>query len=1350
MANLKLYPPYGTIEESSSVKFEISNVEFEIFKVEIENATHGVKASITSLQKMSSDSYMGFVDLNIPKDSSQSAISIFAYIDVEQSDGLYKTMQICPSVFNIKEKVASSTENQIIITPSYIGVEDMCAITVQGKPNSKLSVSINDKIFRIFINEEGTGSIHFKGKEIIKENELEIINKLPVHYYSEEDNYTNKVFSGIYLHILPSTIALHTDVGTDPRCDITDPAYIAPGDWQQPDECVEPPDDDECNPEVEVCDPIVPWIPPTDIPSDCRNGDVIINQNICRVHNNSVVLLNNGIVLYAYTSPDKEYELSKEDSRYNINRVFIAANRSTLTRHILANRDVAVEPKAAGENFRIHVDEELYNAFTIPDDPSFNSSSLFAYPYVYVVLYSEYIGFQRIQILNKTIDEYTGAFIFIGQGENEDLVIDNWVFCVNSVFYNSEEEATMFVNSGDNEIALPFVRNSSETGDYVQPVNVTIASNKDYIGLEQESYVYFIVEAITENNLSQLYFNSLSIGKDSSFDQETYGWVRLTDSTDGNNRHPLAKMDNVNNLHVIFESDRGGINQLYYGLLGAKYIPIVASSFSSSVDKYSEFLSKTEKPFDYFRPLLLEEVPDQEYANIPEYETENIIEGNWQISQRNGGEVSEVDSVNYLNNIIINSNPVKQEAMAVASLKIVSDEDNPSSGEFPYSQFNYQISFDMKAEISQISDLTDNFSLDERDIDNLFDTWKSEFTLSNNEDINNQPVYLKEDNEFTIGRSDNIFDRIVPMVGAYKYEVEDPSLEGFKIKILKKNNNLKDFVFGLMFEKTYFKATNILTNLYLTADPSLPYVSDEVETIYTGRAKLVALIKTEGESEERDSYIIAREFPEVFDANEFSNYIIMLNYVKISSSEALNILNTYDKTYNDAFLGTITLLIGEVPRFSQSFVTTLSNDYNFFDIGFGSPDGGYYVADKMSPSKMGVFDDISTALYFNNIQITSPTYSYNDEVVSLPPTIRDMTKLRVLPDTAIAIPSGATAPSTSSDWNNELITLNFRPKEDVVFEISESEQLGTDFADSYDVSDVEKMELRFNTNEIADRLLITSESGVVLYDSSILPALLYSATIDLTSVTTINVEVTTSATLSNWSFDFDFKKIYNDNTFSQVPITFEGINQSAALDIGICNDVHVAWQSNRDKYWDIYYMNSTNGLSPFRHEVQITNTESNSLKPSLSVNRNGARMIVWHDDRKNNYSVYAARSISGYDCNQKECERKMIEEIETGIIKCSISIPFTPEVAGIYNFYIQFYDNPDLSTLYKTISIEGNEDRWFIDGVSIENNLIYNASDVLQGVNLSAGSEINISYTPDKNDKIFDKVLYMILNFIIN
>ncbi len=1371
MANIKLYPPYGTLEQTSSVKFEISDIKIEKFKLNVENATNGVKIDIKSLEKMG-DVYAGVMDLNIPEHSSQSSISVFAHIDESQSDGSYKTFQICPAIFDINEE--SNDVDNLIITPSFIGQKDLCSIKIKGEPLSSSTFSINDKILKVMINEAGYGSIHFRGGDIVGNKELESLNKIPVYSYEGENN-TSKVFSGLYINILPSNISIHA--GVDPRCDVNSESFVSPpGSWVRPDECDEEPcnpeieicpcdpatEDCECNPDIENCNKCNPEIqncsPPevcvqsVDIPITCGNGDVTIGFDACRIHNNSVALLNNGMAIYAYTSPDNTYETLVDDERYNINRVFIAAQSTSPTVNIITHKDVVVESKTADEDFRIHVEEDIWNALDAMGDLS-NSN-------VYVVFYDDAFGYQKAKVDSITIDEYIGDNIIIALAGDTNVSLDSWVFCINSVFYNDAETPNIRIDGVNDFMSLPFVRNDFEDGAYVRPVNVVIATNRQYVGVDGEAYVYFIVEAVTENNLSQLYFNSLSLGKDDTFTQESYGWVRITDDTQGNNRNPVAKMDSVNNLHVIFESDRGGINQLYYGNIGLDYIPVAAATFSASIDKYSEFLSTGETPFDYFKPLLLKNVIDLEYLTIPEFDTESLLTDTWHVIQSNGGNTSLSDTINYLDDVTITANPLTQEAIAIASLQIWDDPTNPSV-DSSWLQYNYQISFDLIATIEQANNLTDNLTVSENEMDSLFNQWKETFTISIDDQVSNQPVYVDgSSNKFVIGRVDNNFDRLVPLVGSYKYNntIINPSDIDSQIKILKNDNNLRDFTFGIMFEKTYFKASNIQTSSdYVDSGYDVGgYSSEIVETIYTGKAKLVAFIRTAEDGDVRADYIIVREFPESLEISESSTYDIIVNYVKIDSDQTGNLLNTYQSQYTNKYLGSLTLIIDEIPRFSQSFISTLDSEYNFFDIGLGTPNGGYYVADKMSPSKLGIFDNISATLNISNITISSPTYTYNSEVVSLPPTVRDITKLKVFEED-INSPNG-TSSYQPDGWDNDLVTLNFASKEDIKYFITHSENSGDDYEELFNVEDFEKVSIEFDPGAGSDRMIVTTEFNVVLHDtgfistSSSVPEK-FDVDVDLVDNIYIKVEVGNEVgnEIGNLIYNFTayFKKVYNDNTFIQTPITFEGINQSASLDIGICDDLHIAWQSNRDKYWDIYYTNSVDELSPFRYETQITNTESNSIKPSVSVSRKGSRMISWNDNRKGSYTIYAARSLGGYACNQKLCEKKMLENFDSQVVECSLSFEATSTTSGYYNFVIYFYSDSGLDNLYKTITLENNESKWFINGDSIVDSLVYNDSDVFLGVLLPADEQIIVSYSPDKDDKIFDIVLYAKLNSVL-
>lgn len=1357
MANVRLYPPYGTLEQSSSIKFEINGINEDI-RIEIDNVTDNVKAELKHFEKIE-NGYAGVMDLNIPEHSSQSSISVFFTIYKINDKEEDEILQIYPSIFEIKEEF-DEIDSNIIVSPSFIGQKDICSIKVKGDPLSSSSFSINDKILKVKINEAGYGSIHFKGSDIVGNKELESISKVPVYVY-EGENKTSKVFSGSHVNILPSNIAIHAVL--DPRCDPDSDHYVIPGTWEPPEHCDDDPcdpteevcdddgDDGDCNPLLEDCDDTVD--PPVAIPvRACEYRNVDTGTEHCRIYNYSSALMNNGMVMHAYISPDKEYKNDSTLDQYNINRVFLAAQYTSPSHDVLSHRDVVIEPKSTNENLRIHVEEDVWNLLSKIGD--LNTGS------IYIVFYNAAFGYQSTRIIGRDVDEYTDSFVLIAESGSINVELTDWVFCVNAVIYDNsiapENNFYLAGNNPKNYIALPFVRNEFESGDYVQPVNISIATNYEYVGKDRETYIYVIVEAITENNLSQLYFNSFSFGKDSTFDKKTYGWVRLTNDSQGNNKNPVAKMDSYNNLHVVFESDRGGINQLYYGNIGINSTSIAASVFSSSIDKYSEFLSKGDLPFDYFSPLLLKKDVDQEYFPIPEFDTQSVLSKNWNFTQSEGGNVTLIGTSGFLDDLLIKANPLSDEAMAITSLKIVEDDDlissDPSQDVLKLFQFNYQISFDLEATITQDNNLTNAVTVSSNEMDSLFSEWKSSFTLSIDPSVTNQPVYKDSDNnKYVIGRYDNIYDRIVPLVGSYKYQnATNPSFDSSQIKILENDNNLKDYTFGIIFEKTYMKATNIQTADEYVADGNslLDYNSEIIETIFTGKAKMVAFIKTKND-DRRAGYIIVREFPEELNINESSRYDVLVNYTRIDSEQIENTLNTYDETYTDRFIGSLTFIINEVPKFSQSFITDIDvDDYNYFDIGFGMPSGGYYIADKMSPSKLGVYDNVLTTLDISNITISSPTYTYNDDVVSMSPTVRKITDFKVFNENILKPDN--TFNYVKSDWEDELISLDFFSKEEIkyYYEKSSSKE---DFEELFNVENVEKVSIEFIPYIALDRIIVTTEYGTILHDSGFISALEtdpYKFDVDVTFIDNIYINIEREIDESGYKFIAYFKKVHNDNGFVQIPVTYEGINQSAALDMGSCGDVHLAWQSNKNKYWDIYYTNSVSELSPFRHETQITNTESNSIRPDISVSKAGKRMIVWNDNREGNFTVYTARSLSGYDCNQKSCESNMLKRFENQIEQCSIEFSVETSASGIYNLVLYLFSDINHNSIYKIINLEDNLDRWFFNGVS-SNNLVTNDSDGnFLGVSLSGPQSYTVTYKPGKDDGIFDIILYTRMDII--
>ena len=1311
MAKLILKTQFGTISDSKKVFYEITGLEKlnndEEYNISFENVTHSVII----------DSDEGkYLDLKIPSHFSQNAISIFAYIYIKNKNNKLRLKEICPSIFYLREKI--NIKKDLYIDPLFISPKDICNIKTTSKPYTKTIFSINDKRLKVIANEEGNGSIHFVGKDILDKDRISSVQKFPVYFYSEEDNYVKKNFSGSYVTVLPQEIATYADL--DPRCDgsVTN--------WEIPATCVDTTDDDIAGDGTIIS----PTIPPVDIPVSNREMSIIVDK--CRIHNGSVTSINNGMVLHVYITVDDDITDTTSD-RYNINRIYILKNKTTLDVPIVINRDVIIAPKMSTEGFEIHVEEDIYNAVSDITNPSVTD--------LYVLFYNNFLGYQSVRIIGRRIDEYTGDYIIITEVGNTNVSIDTWMFCVNVSFYHRESSPDRYLDGLSDE--LNYVKD--ENGNILQVLNIAIASNEDYVGINEETYVYLIAEANINNN-SQLFFYSFFIGKDSSYRSESYGWKQLTSV--GNNINPKAYVDKTNTLHIFWESDRANSWQVYYGVLGDSYLSVANSVFSSMVDKQAELFEKEVKSIDYISESLIVSADEDAYNPIPATDTENMVNSSiWVVGESNNGSVTQPSTSGYLNNIYTTGNAIDDMAIAFTSIQI-SEEDRKSNSDnsIPYSQINYQMSFDASVGITQNGNLLSNWDgkfLNIKEIDTLYKDWKEEFDLLIDSFFSNVPIYTKNNNKFTIGRQDNVYDRIVPFCGAYKIIV-DPSaaITDFQIKITKEDNNLKDFMFGLMFEKSRFKATNSQTSIeYSIENNDGGYVAKEEYNIYTGRAKLVVFIKTEDINDNRANYIILREFPDTFDVIEKNSYTIIVNYTKVDSGEINNLLNKYNNVYPDRFIGSITLFINDEIKFSQSFISSLTYENNSFDLGFGIPNGGYCIADKMTPSKINVFEDISVKMLFEDILITSPIYTYNSDISNLPDTVRNIATFRVEEDIE--------NPSSTYNFNNSsnLLNLGFRGNEKIIFVDEEEGENGVGFVRIYDVSQIDRVSIEFKTFSVEDRITIKSEYGTTLYDSGMISTILLeggviSADIDVEFNNSITIEITTSDLDSSWELIAYFKVVYNDNNFLQVPITMEGINRSPSISGGICNDLHFVWQSNLNKYWNIYYSNAVDSLRPFRFDTQITDTESNSIMPSVSVSRNGKRMIVWHDNRNNDFDIYSARSLDGYICDEISCQNKMLDAYDDRISECSLSFVFIASSTANYIFEIEFYIDASLTELFTTIiSTVDNSDIWFIDGAAFNSVGSYNESNYT-GITVEENQEIVISYTPAKNDDIFDRILY--------
>jgi len=1228
MTNLNIISQRGTMESTKNVDFELSNIP-ENVRIKIENGTDMVLSSILDEEEYiypSSSQYRGKMDLNVPEYSSQSIISIFANIEQKQSDDSYKLIEICPSIFYIEDNMDVIFDGDMEISPSFLNYNETCSIKIKSKINDRFIFSINDKRLGVLSNSDGNGSFHFRPGDILNIKELPVVQRFPVYFYSKDDSFIKRNFTGLYLNILPSNIMTYA---TDPRC--SQSKYLTngifdPTKWSIPDECliVEPPG--------------VPDIPDVLNPNYtiCNSVEVDIDSDACRLHRMDDVLLTNGMILHAYANIDKSIT-DTSSNYYNKGRISFIRHRSSFEEEVIIGRDVALAPKESDEDFEIAVERDIHDKV----------KDILVTKAVRVLVFDEGTTYDGVVKQALGPDEYGAYYKLLFDRGASEIEIKDWKFCRYAVFYEANNSSSLYIDNIQN---LPYIEDTDST--ILSIINVVLGCNKEYIDpLNGESYVYVIAEA-TVNNQSQLFFYSFAVGPDEASSPSAvflgsevspYGWYRLTYK--GNNRNPKVVADRNDNLCVVWESDRSGTSQLYYGVIGPSSVSYNNSVLSSILDKQAEFLSKTIKPFSYLENNILIPVDFAmedflDWHNNPYPEQRGILQNIWRQSSANNGNVvmKDSDAVE-----IFVSNATQDTALAFTPI----DSENGFEIKNGFSQINYQISFTLSCNINQSKTDLDisrySTPLTSLKIDDIYDAWKSKFKVMIEETFDNHPVYFDKGEKFIIGRDDNIYDKFVPIVGSYNNpSLHSPSWpEDFQVIVSGSNRNLKHFMIGLMFEKTRFKATNVGLNENPSEGASVG--QNETQEIYTGRAKLVVVYNTANSFFDRDiSYAMVRKVSDTFDLNEKTDFNIIVNYSKMFDEDVANSLNVSKESISSDVRRhscNVSVLMGGTIKFSESFLVDASENYDSFDIGFGVPTGGQFLADRFFAYNSSVYDNLGFTIDFTNVRISSPSYQLNSDVVIPSSFMGDRLDL-VVEDYTLSDPS-----------------LSKNSFLDQYGKIS----LGIDYPD-------------------VDSLV--------------------------------------------------------ESNFMQLPLTIEGFNKGSNISLGNFNDIHIVWQSNRSKYWDVYYLNGADKKMPFRFDTQITNTRSNSLMPSVSINREGKRLITWHDDREGSYAVYCARSLDIEKDGDDVCRNNGLINYSalsaTQFTQVLFNFQDICDTGKRFHFVLKFYGDPSFRiNLIKSISSKDSVIGWKYNGVDFPEEGVI-STQLLQ-----------ISYIPTLSDNVDGKVLYI-------
>ena len=580
-----------------------------------------------------------------------------------------------------------------------------------------------------------------------------------------------------------------------------------------------------------------------------------------------------------------------------------------------------------------------------------------------VVFLDSQLGSQSYSITEKE-DRIIRIEVPEGVNNNIGPTIQENIYCQKFVVVDGLSSPT---SEGLSDIGpLPYIKDRFHRE--IPSVYPSIAARKDYV--DDHTYVYCVCQAPITDGSYQLFYYAFRLGEE--IDQESE-WTQLT--FEGENKNPVIRCDGGGNLHIVWESDRIGSTQIYYGVLGPGSRAINNQILMSVLDREAQ----SDLSFSLFS-----------------VESPEAIEGDWYRCISGAGAVSLVSG----NEIAVEANPAEDGSLAVYVL------DRDADGivfDGLYSQLSFQVSFDLNIpnDVAEI--------WDERKIDTEYKDWLAQFT----------PVgenrYEIDGNRFSLDRVEPYFDRIIPIVGSYKINpgsltpiVGGADASGFNHAgsaeyldfsdpaTLGHEPNVKHFVLALMPEKVRFKAVNL--------DPLFTYCStndmdvsscvgytDQIENIhYTGKYRLALLLATSENdstgSVSQKTHTIVRQFGDLIDFSAGAKSIkIGVHYSKTNSDFIANMLrhDSFAIAQNYRFYGDIVVAVDDAIKIGQSFAADFSDQYRQFDIGFGVPSAGHFLTNEILPHNGNAYEDQSVLLHYDNICVGKHSIRMNDDYVDI-------------------------------------------------------------------------------------------------------------------------------------------------------------------------------------------------------------------------------------------------------------------------------------------------------------------------------------------------------------------------------
>lgn len=1130
MAKLQLSPKSGPLSITKDISFSVKDLENKSgLRISIENATFQRTVKIDGIIKpiyldAGITEFNGKIDLDLVDDTSQNVISIYATVE-EKVNETYKVREMLTAVFILEDNLTNQFKGNLDIYPSFIGLGDKASINIKYDPDSRLIVTLNDKRFVVLTDNSGNGSLSFVGKDIVTSKNIPVIQKFRA-YISDDTSSTINLKTDSFIHILPSNISMHAsqventlisdnpgDIGDEPEFmppqDPTNPHFARDDNFTIIDynnggkdslaEPVLPTPLDGLGNTAGTSDNSTAIVTEKKESTIVTTGTLSASEQVISVQAHDVTQTPYGKAIHAYVAMNKG----------GTGDVAPTENDPTGASSTSSNSQVRVYLSTANTALDKSPNAQISSGIVSPNN---GNVILLVHRDIYaqssvgnmVQLLKAEFEFSFYKIIRKLEpEEYIPFYRFELQAEINVLEHD---FCVPYLLMTGTQTPSQAVPLGTPQL-LPAIQDN--IGRNAVPVNVSVACSKTKIYNSDISYIYVIAEAVVEG-VSQLFFYAIT----TAASPQKYGWKQLTSR--GENRNPKALCDGSGNLHIFWDSNRSGLAQIYYGVLGPSANSLSNAVLSSAIDKQVQLFQKDKKPFAYTSDPIIFENTAPDNMDLIRGCDEYAINGKWVITNFDGGLVTFASD----QQVRLVGNPSTQQVMAWTTI------DRDEHG------VNLNANFDQRAYAVEfyIRDMQDNDILNDLEISDIYQEWLDNYTVDINSKNKNTNLYIRNNNKFHVSKTEKYYDRMIPIFGTYQNSAIRDSLnncgmslnEPLRATLSGCNANVRHFIIGLLPEKIRFVSTNSQSYIEYCeehggsiTDCQGTYIPREEKLIYTGHYRLIIYINGEVYAGSGSSvpYTISRKVSEPFTLDNFGvNIRLALHYRKMYLEDAAHWLGErIELNFDDTrYLGSMILTVNNEVNFSESFIADFcKEDYYRFDLGFGFPGGGMMTSNHPQAYETCVYENKLVDLQIDDIKIGVPQITLDPNLVTISQTHRN-----------------------------------------------------------------------------------TSRINVVSNDSA--------------------------CDYKQFTEDYSWLNLgLNSLQMSQIPITFEGVNENVDAELGpFCNDIHVAWQSNREKYWDIYYAMSLPATLAFRHDTRVTNTESDSLAPQVSVDANGERVVVWHEKIK--------------------------------------------------------------------------------------------------------------------------------------